>query len=124
MLVALLRKEASAIERLEQEALKGTRLSTTPINICELYDGANRSRNPAEELSKVDTLVGLLDILPFNIDACEIYGEKTNTEPLRSKPIGDFDLMIACIAIAHKEPLATRNKEHFGRVGGLAALQW
>lgn len=59
----MLRKEEDFIQRLEREALSGTRVSTTPINLCELYEGAYASRNPPKELAKVDDLVNLLDIM-------------------------------------------------------------
>jgi tRNA(fMet)-specific endonuclease VapC len=123
-LVAILRKEEDVMKRFEKEALQGTRVSATPINLCELYVGANGARNPAKELEKVNGLVDLLDILQFNIDACKKYGEKINHAQLKNEPIGDFDLIIACIAMAHGETLATRNIQHFGRVPGLVVQQW
>lgn len=122
--MAILRKEEDAIQKFEKEALKGTRVSTTPINLCELYDGAYGSRNPTEELAKIDGLVDLLDVLMFNMDACRKYGEKINQAPLKSETIGDFDLIIACIAMSHGEPLVTRNVEHFRRVSGLVVQRW
>ena len=124
MLVAILRKEEDVIQRVEKEALQGTRLSTTPVNLCELYDGAYGSRNPTKELVKVDGLVNLLDILEFNMDVCRNYGEKINQVPLKHEPIGDFDLIIACIAMSHGEILATRNIQHFDKVPGLVVQQW
>lgn len=124
MLVAILRKEEDVIQRVEKEALQGTRLSTTPVNLCELYDGAYGSRNPTKELAKVDDLVNLLDILEFNMDVCRNYGEKINQVPLKHEPIGDFDLIIACIAMSHGEILATRNIQHFDKVPGLVVQQW
>jgi len=124
VLVAILRKEEDVIQRVEKEALQGTRLSTTPVNLCELYDGAYGSRNPTKELVKVDGLVNLLDILEFNMDVCRNYGEKINQVPLKHEPIGDFDLIIACIAMSHGEILATRNIQHFDKVPGLVVQQW
>ena len=124
VLVAILRKQKDVIRRFEKEALQGTRISTTPINLCELYDGAYGSRNPIEELTKIDGLVNLLDIIQFNLDACRKYGEKVNQAPLKNEPIGDFDLIIACIAMSHGEALATRNIEHFGKVPGLVVQRW
>ena len=39
-------------------------------------------------------------------------------------PIGDFDLIIACIALEFGEPLATRNATHFETVPGLKIETW
>ncbi len=124
VLIAILRKEDRVIDKLQEEASGGTRVSTTPVNLCELYAGAYASRNPSREVAKVEGLVGLLEILQFNLDSSKKYGEKINESPLKNTPIGDFDLMIACIAISHGEELATRNTEHFRRVPELVVQEW
>ncbi len=124
VLIALLRKEEEAMKRLEKEALQATRVSITPINLCELYAGAFGSRNPNKELAKVEELVNLLDVLQFTLDASKKYGERVNQAPLRNEPIGDFDLITACIAMSYGEPLATRNIKHFSRVPGLVVEEW
>jgi tRNA(fMet)-specific endonuclease VapC len=36
----------------------------------------------------------------------------------KSRPIGEADLMIACIAVSNKQILLTRNKKHFGQISG------
>ena len=47
-----------------------------------------------------------------------LYGE------LKSSAIGDFELFIACIALANKQILMTRNKKHFERVQERKAEEW
>jgi len=122
-LVAILRKEKKVVEKLSEEVAKGTSIYTTLINLCELYKGAFRSRNPST-LAIMEELIQTIGILEFNVDACRRYGEKINQAPLRNKPVGDFDLIIACIAMSHGEPLATRNTEHFSRIPGLNVQYW
>lgn len=122
-MVAILRKEKKVIEKLSEEVAKGTSVHTTLINLCELYKGAFRSRNPST-LAIMEELIQTIGILEFNVDACRRYGEKINQAPLRNKPVGDFDLIIACIAMSHGEPLATRNTEHFSRIPGLNVQYW
>ena len=124
VLVAILRKEKKAVEKLREEVAKGTDVYTTLINLCELYKGAFRSRDPSTALAIMQELIQTIGILEFNIDACRKYGEKINQAPLRSEPIGDFDLIIACIAMSHGEALATRDIEHFGKVQGLVVRHW
>ena len=122
-MVAILRKEKKVIEKLSEEVAKGTSVYTTLINLCELYKGAFRSRNPST-LAIMEELIQTIGILEFNVDACRRYGEKINQATLRNKPVGDFDLIIACIAMSHGEPLATRNTEHFSRIPGLNVQYW
>ncbi len=124
VLIAFLRKEKKAVEKLREEVSKGTSIYTTLINLCELYKGAFRSSDPSTALAIMQELIQNIGILEFNIDACRKYGEKINQASLKNKPIGDFDLIIACIAMSHGEALVTRNIEHFGRVPGLVAQYW
>ena len=124
VLIALLRNERSAMNKLQTEAAKGTRISTTPVNLCELYAGAYGSKNQLRELRRIKDLQEIIIILEFHAEACRRYGELVNDPYLRGKTIGDFDLIIASIAISHGEPLATRNVEHFQRIPGLNIELW
>jgi predicted nucleic acid-binding protein len=64
------------------------------------------------------------NILEFHVEACRRYGELANNPALREKHVGDFDLIIASIAISHNEPLATRNVGHFQRIPELIVELW
>ena len=124
ILVALLRNEEKAMKKLQEEAEKDVRICTTPINLCELYAGASGSRDKAKELRKVKGLQEVMGVLEFNEESCRKYGELVNHPTLKERPVGDFDLIIASIAISHGEPLATRNLEHFQRIPELAVERW
>ena len=124
VLVALIRKDQAAIEELTAEAERGGAVSTTVVNLCELYSGAYGSKNPQKELAKVQDLVSDLGLLELDAGAAKRYGELVNDATLRRAPIGDFDLIIASIALEQGEKLVTRNVKHFSRVPGLATEQW
>ena len=124
VLVALIRKDQAAIDGLTAEAERGGTVSTTVLSLCELYSGAYGSRNPQKELAKVQDLVSDLRLLELDAGAAKRYGELVNDVALRRAPIGDFDLIIASIALEQGEKLVTRNVKHFGRVPGLATEQW
>lgn len=94
------------------------------INLCELYKGALGSNNPQRELERVQGLVSTVRVLDLNDSASRRYGELANNGALKRNPIGDFDLMIASIAMEFGETLITRNAEHFGRVPGLKMEMW
>ncbi|MDG6929119.1 MAG: type II toxin-antitoxin system VapC family toxin [Nitrososphaerota archaeon] len=112
------------MDALEAEAEKRGTVSTTPINLCELYAGAYGAREPGRKLSKVGELVARLGVPEFGAGAARRYGELTSDEALRREPIGDFDMIIASIALEHREKLATRNFRHFGRVPELVVEEW
>ena len=124
VLVALIRKDQAAIDGLTAEAERGGTVSTTVVNLCELYSGAYGSKNPQKELAKVQDLVSNLGLLELDAGAAKRYGELVNDATLKRAPIGDFDLIIASIALEQEEKLVTRNVKHFSRVPGLVTEQW
>jgi tRNA(fMet)-specific endonuclease VapC len=124
VLLALIRKDQAAIDGLTAEAERGGTVSTTVVSLCELYSGAYGSKNPQKELARVQDLVSNLGLLELDAGAAKRYGELVNDAALRRAPIGDFDLIIASIALEQKEKLVTRNDKHFSRVPGLVTEHW
>ena len=124
VLVALIRKDQTAMDKLRVEAEGGGTVSTTTINLCELYAGAYGSKSPQRELQRVQHLLSHIAILDLDVGATRRYGELVNDEVLKRELIGDFDLIIASIALQQNEKLATRNLKHFNRVPGLLVEQW
>jgi len=124
VLVALIRKDRTAMNSLAAEAGRGGTVSTTSMNLCELYAGAYHAREPQRELGRVQELLSRLRILELDVAAARRYGELVNDATLRREPIGDFDLIIASIALEQNERLATRNVKHFGKVPGLVLERW
>jgi len=124
VLVALLRKDRAALERLSSEVDKGGTVSTTDISLCEMYSGAYGSNHPDRELARIGELMSSLGVLGIDAGAARRYGELVHDPGLRREPIGDFDLIIASIALQNGEKLATRNLKHFGRVPGLVTERW
>jgi predicted nucleic acid-binding protein len=123
-MVALMRKDEKALNNLRQEADRGGRVSTTVVNLCELYAGAYASRNPPKELDKIERLVSQLEVLELKTEASKKYGELLSHPAMRTQRIGDFDLIIAAIALCYGESMCTRNLEHFRRVPELIVEQW
>lgn len=124
VLIALIRKDQEAIDELGAEIERGSTVSTTPVNLCELYAGAYRSRDPQKELTRVEELVSNLGLLELDAGAAKRYGALVNDASLRQEPIGDFDMIIASIALEHNEKLVTRNLRHFRKVPGLVVEKW
>lgn len=123
-LVALIRKDPSAIAKLRKLVENGEKLATTPINAAELFKGAYRSKNMDENLRRVRGILSRLDLLEFNLAASDIYGQITSELERKGEPIGEMDALIASIALAHNERVVTRNVKHFSRVRGLEVESW
>ncbi|VVB95615.1 tRNA(fMet)-specific endonuclease VapC [uncultured archaeon] len=119
-IIDLLRRKSEAERKLEDLTAEGDKLTTTPLNASELYKGAYNSSRPIEEAKKVRHLLDTLDILEFSSAASETFGKLSIELQRKGNDIGDFDLLIASIALTHGEPLLTKNAKHFSKVPGLA----
>jgi len=119
-IIDLLRRKPAAESKLEELTTDGDKLTTTPLNASELYKGAYNSSRPIEEAKKVRHLLDTLDILEFSTAASETFGKLSIELQRKGNNIGDFDLLIASIALTHGEPLLTKNAKHFSKVPGLA----
>jgi len=119
-IIDLLRRKPAAESKLEELTANGDKLTTTPLNASELYKGAYNSSRQIEEAKKVRSLLETLDILEFSTAASETYGKLSIELERKGNNIGDFDLLIASIALIHGEPLLTKNAKHFSKVPGLA----
>ena len=123
-LIALMRKNKSALKKLRELVRRGERLATTPITAAELFRGAYTSERTEENLKKVRGMLSRLDLLEFNVTAADIYGQISAELDGKGEPIGEFDALISSIALAHNERVVTRNVKHFSRVRGLEVEGW
>jgi tRNA(fMet)-specific endonuclease VapC len=123
-IIALIRRDERALAKLEEYTASETRLTTTPITACELFKGAYKSSKREKELLKVRAILSFLEVLSFSVEASERYGRLMASEGLHGAPIGDFDAMIASLALSHGEAIITSNLKHFERVEGLHVYSW
>src|SRR5437588_5989849 len=120
-LVACLQKDMHAIKELQQLQADGENESVaTTIIDAELWKGAYRSTD--KELSKVKGFLDSLEMITPDFESAKISGQLAAS--LRSKAIGELDILIASIAIAKNQVLVTKNKRHVERVPGLQLQSW
>jgi tRNA(fMet)-specific endonuclease VapC len=109
-----------------------THIASTPANqifLChivkaELYYGAYKSTRQRDNLALLSSFFRRFAVVPFDDVAAEVYGQIRADLEQKGTPIGPNDLIIAAIAIAHKITLVTHNVREFGRVQGLAWVDW
>jgi tRNA(fMet)-specific endonuclease VapC len=123
-LVDLLRDNIHAIEELEKIENEGERITTTPISVSELFDGAYRSRNREKEIDRIRELLGRIELLDFSIQSCEQYGKLANELRSLGRKIGDLDTLIASLALSNGESILTANITHFNKIPGLIVRTW
>ncbi|HEU4629567.1 MAG TPA: type II toxin-antitoxin system VapC family toxin [Gemmatimonadaceae bacterium] len=90
---------------------------------AELRYGALHSREPVRNLVMVEAFTAApISVLPFDRRAARVHAELRVA--LRTQPIGERDLVIASVALAHGLAVVTGNVHEFARVPGLAVEDW
>lgn len=92
------------------------------ITASELLAGVHQAE-PSERRDRreafVETVLGILPVLPFDLRAARIHA-RVGAELLAiGQSIDANDLLIAATALAHGLPILTENLRHFERVSGL-----
>lgn len=105
-----------------QELLdRGEKLTTTRINICEAYKAVAAMEQPiarTKKMARIREILTGMEILELDDLACVEYAHLWQS--MKGNSPGDFDLLIAAIALRHGETVfITRNIKHFSRVPGL-----
>lgn len=92
--------------------------------VCELHAGAELSRDPAGERSRVEALVAPLALAVPGERFAATYGRLLAELRRRGEGIATMDLLIAAAAVVDGAPLVTRNAREFERVPGLHVLSY
>ena len=120
--IAHFRGDNSIKERLD--SISAEELFVTPITLCELYRGVFLSGNLEKDKLLVQRLLERVNVLNFDLPACEIFGKAYKSLKQSGKLTQDSDLMIASICISNNATLITRNKKHFENIKGLKIEEW
>ena len=99
-------------------------LAMSAITFAELMNGAKKSQYIQENVSKLNALAELLNILPFDRLAADFYGDVRSSLEKRGEIIGSNDLLIAAHALSLDLILVTNNEKEFKRVKGLKIENW
>lgn len=121
--ITFLRNRPSPVLRRIQQ-MQTQDMTLCSIVVAELYEGAYRSAQRAENLKKVISFTESFAVLPFDTAAAEIAGQHGADLAAKGLSIGPHDLQIAAIALAHDLTLVTHNVREFSRVGGLRIEDW
>ena len=104
------------------EALAPEDLTTSAMNEAELWYGALNSQNAQRHVRDVEAFLAPIKILPFDREAAKEHARLRMA--LKQMPIGERDLVIASVALAHRLTVVTHNQREFGRVPGLKTVDW
>lgn len=99
-------------------------ITISSITYAELMNGAFKSQRIQENLQKLRAFSSFIEVLPFNAEASEIYGEIRSHLEKNGNIIGSYDLLIAAHALAENKILITNNKKEFKRAPNLITQNW
>src|SRR3990172_4036747 len=96
-LSAMIKKDANAKQKLQSLRKRRLSVSTTIINIAELYYGAYNSQRKSQNLEDLQMIINTLNILELDNVSAERYGILAADPSIKASPVGAFDLLIASI---------------------------
>ncbi len=100
------------------------RMAVSAITLAELVHGAEKSSDPAHNLSVVEDFCSRLSVLPYGDREAYHYGSIRAALEKQGQPIGVNDLHLAAQARAQGLTLVSNNLREFERVPGLMLENW
>lgn len=91
---------------------------------AELIYGCYKSKNPINNLKKIEIFFKPFISFPFDDSSAKIYGNIKLLLEKNGTPIGPNDLLIASIALSNNLTLITHNTREFKRIDGLFIEDW
>jgi tRNA(fMet)-specific endonuclease VapC len=119
-IVDLIRRDRGALQRYSGFEKQKISLSTSAITAMELFKGAYVSGNTTS-LVKVRTILELFTVLPVDESIYEAFGRISASLFITGSPIGDFDEVIAAIALCNDGEIITRDR-HFEKIPHLRVI--
>jgi|SRR3989338_5210742 len=124
-LIDILRgKDLTVLAKAREMEARLENKGATSISIMELWKGAVQSNRAEHENEKINQLLSLLFIYPFDEQEAKKAGEIEGHLARKGEIIELEDIMIAAVAIVHHEPLLTRNGKHFQRIPELQVEEY
>jgi len=100
------------------------RMAISVVTLAELLHGAEKSSQPASNLSVVEDFCSRLQVLPYTPKAGQHYGSIRASLEAIGQPIGVNDLHIAAHARSEGLILVTNNIKEFAKVPALQIENW
>jgi tRNA(fMet)-specific endonuclease VapC len=115
------RQDEKAIQKMNQYTIN--EISTCSIVAQELLYGANKKKSK-EMIEYYTTVLDSIKVYEYDLQTAQIFSNTKLDLQLRGLIVGDFDIMIASIAIQNDLILATRNYKDFENITSLKIEKW
>ena len=94
------------------------------ITLAELAHGAKKSMDAEQSLRVLNNFMYSIDVLPFDDEAADCYGEIRAALEHKGQVIGTMDMLIAGHALALGMTVVTHNTREFSRIPRLLVEDW
>lgn len=116
------RKPQAVLERFLRTKI--SQIGISSITLSELLYGVSKSSRPEQNQFALTQFIAPLEILPYDDQAAQFYGDLRAHLEKKGTPIGSLDMLIAAHALAVPCTLATNNEKEFNRVPNLKVANW
>ncbi len=101
-----------------------SQIGISSITLSELIYGVSKSSKPEQNRIALTQFVAPLEILAYDDEAAQYYGDLRAHLEKRGTPIGALDMLIAAHALSIDCTLVTNNEKEFIRVPELKIVNW
>ena len=115
-------KPPDVIERFYQTEI--SQIGISSITLSELLYGVSKSSKPEQNQIALTQFIAPLDIVSYDDEAAQYYGELRAHLEKQGRPIGSLDMLIAAHALSIDCTLITNNEREFIRVPHLKIDNW
>lgn len=105
-------------------AVPPSEVALPAIVVYEVWIGVLGSQNARRRQSQYERFLATVEILAFDSTVARRAAELRHDLERRGEGIGPMDTLIAATAFVHNATLVTRNVREFGRIQGLAVVDW
>ena len=119
-LIDLMRGDESAVKKETMLEENGTSVYITTVSVFELYVGLNLSNKRIHESMKIERVLRNLQILGLDFESAKEAGEIYAYKRRSGIVIDPEDAMIAGICRTARQPILTRNINHFSGIEGVS----
>ena len=116
------RKPPHVIESFRQTEI--SQIGISSITLSELLYGVSKSSKPEQNKIALMQFVAPLEILSYDDEAAQYYGDLRTHLEKQGTPIGSLDMLIAAHALSIACTLVTNNTKEFSRIPNLKIENW
>ena len=116
------KRKAEAQDILQRLLATGDTLFTSRVNIAELYVGAELDDEPVKAAEAIKDYLTWIAVLELDDNAARRFAGIRADLQRRGRLVGDLDILIGGIALAHGQIVVTRNARHFKEMPGVTVI--